>query len=174
MLSCGLDASINDRANRSRLPIGPVRYFAATLREVRHLQQYGYHIRAVLPDGSTDERTIVTPLLTVANSRHIGGGIELSPKSEFDDGLLDLVWLKCMPSPAQIANALLKAYNGALFTTGLFGWQRVRAIDIEGSEQGAEPPALMADGEYAGHLPVTVTVRPQELKLLFPEKTQHG
>jgi diacylglycerol kinase family enzyme len=170
MLSCGLDASINDRANHSRLPIGPMRYFAATLREVIHLQQYGYHIRAVLPNGNTDERTIVTPLLAVANSRHVGGGIELSPKSEFDDGLLDLVWLNRMPSPAQIVNALSKAYNGTLFTTGLFGWQRVRAIHIEGSSQGVEPPALMADGEYAGHLPVTVTVRPQGLNLLVPAK----
>ena len=57
------------------------------------MKRYGYHIKATLADGTTDERDIITPLLTIANSRHIGGGIEVSPYSCFSDGLLDLVWM---------------------------------------------------------------------------------
>lgn len=89
MLSCGLDASINDRANHSHLPTGTMRYFAAVLVELTHMKRYGYHIKATLADGTTDERDIITPLLTIANSRHIGGGIEVSPYSCFSDGLLN-------------------------------------------------------------------------------------
>ena len=79
MLSCGLDASINDRANHSHLPNGSLRYFAAVIVELTHMKSYGYHIKATLADGSVEERDIISPLLTVANSRHIGGGIEVSP-----------------------------------------------------------------------------------------------
>ena len=79
MLSCGLDASINDRANHSRLPNGSVRYFVAAIVELTHMKRYGYHIKATLADGTVEERDIISPLLTVANSRHIGGGIEISP-----------------------------------------------------------------------------------------------
>lgn len=73
MLSCGLDASINDRANHSRLPNGSLRYFAAVIVELTHMRRYGYHVKATLADGSVEERDIISPLLTVANSRHIGG-----------------------------------------------------------------------------------------------------
>lgn len=98
MLSCGLDASINDRANHSHLPNGTLRYFAAVLVELTHMKRYGYHIKATLADGSMDERDIISPLLTVANSRHIGGGIEVSPYSRFSDGLLDLIWMDHVPN----------------------------------------------------------------------------
>lgn len=94
MLSCGLDASINDRANHSHLPNGSLRYFAAVIVELTHMKSYGYHIKATLADGSVEERDIISPLLTVANSRHIGGGIEVSPYSRIRrDGLLDLCGL---------------------------------------------------------------------------------
>lgn len=51
MLSCGLDASINDRANHSHLPNGSLRYFAAVIVELTHMKSYGYHIKATLADG---------------------------------------------------------------------------------------------------------------------------
>ena len=114
MLSCGLDASINDRANHSHLPTGTMRYFAAVLVELAHMKRYGYRIKATLADGTTDERDIITPLLTIANSRHIGGGIEVSPYSCFSDGLLDLVWMDHVPNFGECAVAISNAYNGYL------------------------------------------------------------
>ena len=47
MLSCGLDASINDRANHSHLPNGSLRYFAAVIVELTHMKSYGYHIKEI-------------------------------------------------------------------------------------------------------------------------------
>lgn len=57
MLSCGLDASINDRANHSHLPNGSLRYFAAVIVELTHMKSYGYHIKATLADGSVEDGT---------------------------------------------------------------------------------------------------------------------
>ena len=73
------------------------------------MKSYGYHIKATLADGSVEERDIISPLLTVANSRHIGGGIEVSPYSRFADGLLDLVWLDHVPNFRECVDAVARA-----------------------------------------------------------------
>ncbi|WP_101622231.1 diacylglycerol/lipid kinase family protein [Bifidobacterium parmae] len=180
MLSCGLDASINDRANHSRLPGGSLRYFAAVLVEVRHLKRYGYHVKATLADGTVEELDIISPMLTVANSRHIGGGLEVSPYSRFDDGLLDLIWIDHMPNAVEIADAISKGYNGKLLGSKVFGWKRVRDIEITRAAEGDEPPVLMADGEYIGRLPVTVKACDRALRVLVPpavarlQEREHG
>ncbi|MBT1174222.1 diacylglycerol kinase [Bifidobacterium sp. LC6] len=168
MLSCGIDASINDRANHSHLPNGSVRYFAAVLVELTHMKRYGYHVKATLTDGSIEERDIIAPLLTVANSRHIGGGIEVSPYSCFSDGLLDLVWMDHVPNFHECTVAVANAYNGRLLASKVFGWKRIREIEITRADNGDEPPILMADGEYIGHLPVRVAVEDRALRVLVP------
>lgn len=168
MLSCGVDASINDRANHSHLPNGSLRYLAAVGVELTRLKSYGYHIRATLADGRVDERDIVSPLLTVANSRHIGGGIEVSPYSRFDDGLLDLVWLDHMPKLKELAQIVPNIYNGRLLAHPLFGWRRVRDVEISRIDSHPAPPVLMADGEYVGELPVKVTAMDRALRVLVP------
>lgn len=168
MLNCGLDATINDRANHSHLPGGSLRYFVAVLVEITHLKQYGYHIKATLADGSVEERDIISPMITVANSRHIGGGLEVSPYSRFADGLLDLVWIDHMPNAPEIADAISKGYNGRLLASHVFGWKRVRDIEITRATEGVEPPVLMADGEYIGHLPVRVSAQVRALRVLVP------
>lgn len=168
MLSCGLDASINDRANHSRLPNGSLRYFAAVIVELTHMRRYGYHVKATLADGSVEERDIISPLLTVANSRHIGGGIEVSPYSRFSDGMLDLVWLDHVPNFMECVDAILRAYHGRLLGSKAFGWKRVREIEISKAQDGAEPPVMMADGEYVGRMPVKVSVQGRALRVLVP------
>ena len=168
MLSCGLDASINDYANHSRLPNGTARYVAGVLVKLAHMTSYGYHIKATLADGSTDERDIISPMLTVANSRYVGGGIAVSPYSCLDDGLLDLVWLERMPNVRECAVAVSNAYNGRLLSLKVFGWERVSAIEITRAKEGDEPPILMADGEYVGCLPVKISIQRRALRVLVP------
>lgn len=173
MLNCGLDASINDRANHSRLPGGSARYAAAVLVEIARMKQYGYHVKATLSDGTVEEHDIIAPMLTVANARYIGGGLEVSPYSLLDDGMLDLVWLNCKPNVGQCAKALSNAYNGRLLASQIFNWKRVRQVEITRAHEGDEPPVLMADGEYVGHLPVTVTAQAKALRVLVPPAVAH-
>ena len=168
MLSCGIDASINDRANHSNLPGGSFRYFAAVLMELMHMKRYGYHVVITDEHGDVEERDIVTPLLTVANSRHIGGGIELSPYSSFEDGLLDMVWMERVPTLPEIAKALRHAYDGKVLACDFLAWRRVRSVSITRAEEGDEPPVLMADGESVGMLPVHVEAAGRTLRVLVP------
>ena len=168
MLSCGIDASINDRANHSNLPGGSFRYFDAVLMELMHMKRYGYHVVITDEHGDVEERDIVTPLLTVANSRHIGGGIELSPYSSFEDGLLDMVWMERVPTLPEIAKALRHAYDGKVLACDFLAWRRVRSVSITRAEEGDEPPVLMADGESVGMLPVHVEAAGRTLRVLVP------
>ncbi|MBW3093791.1 diacylglycerol kinase [Bifidobacterium sp. 64T4] len=168
MLSCGIDASINDRANHSNLPGGSFRYFVAVLTELMHMKRYGYHVVITDEHGDVEERDIVTPLLTVANSRHIGGGIELSPYSSFGDGLLDMVWMERVPNLREIAKALRHAYDGKVLACDFLAWRRVRSVSITRAEEGDEPPVLMADGECMGRLPVHVEAVGHALRVLVP------
>ena len=135
------------------------------------MKQYGYHVKATLSDGTVEEHDIIAPLLTVANARYIGGGLEVSPYSLLDDGMLDLVWLNCKPNVGQCAKALSNAYNGRLLASQIFSWKRVRQVEITRAHEGDEPPVLMADGEYVGHLPVTVTAQAKALRVLVDRPT---
>ena len=44
----------------------------------------------------------------------------------------------------------------------------MRDIEITRATEGDEPPVLMADGEYVGHLPVKVLAKDRALRVLVP------
>ncbi|MDO4913164.1 MAG: diacylglycerol kinase family protein [Bifidobacteriaceae bacterium] len=173
ILACGLDAVVNNHANNSKIANGSLRYLAAVLSEVRRLQPYGYHVRAELHDGSIFEEDVITPLLSIANSRHVGGGIELCSYAKLDDGMLDMVWVHHMPSFRELTRAISNVYNGKLLETSLFRWQRVRNVEITQAEEGAEIPVLMADGEIVGNVPAKVSVHGNLLRILVPPAVAH-
>lgn len=173
MLSCGLDAAINDGANRSRLPSGMLRYMASGVNEILHLKDYGYRIRWTAPDGTrSGDFELSTPLVTVANARYIGSGIELSPDSKVDDGTLEFVWTRWRPSAAEGLDLMRRAYHGRHKTAPVMGYRQVASIEIAASGKGAVPPAVMADGETLGELPVRVDVAPGALRLLVPPRVR--
>lgn len=63
--------------------------------------------QATLADGSmVDERDIISPLLTVANSRHIGGSIEDFAVFAILGRLLDLIWMDHVPNFVECAEAI--------------------------------------------------------------------
>lgn len=168
MLNCSIDAAINARANNSKLPIGMLRYMAAGLWEVLHVQDYGYRIQAQLMNGQTHNFEINTPLVAIANARYIGGGIEVSPRSQLDDGILEMLWTKWHPTAQQALHAFTRAYHGQHLQDPIFGYDKITSVRIDRNETGSEPPMLMADGEPLGHLPVEVTVQHRALRMLVP------
>jgi diacylglycerol kinase family enzyme len=171
-LSCGVDAQINQDANVSHLPVGPIRYMAAAIKEISHLKAYGYSMSYVGKSKSGDDERdsfdFDSPLLSIANSRFIGGGIELSPKSDVRDGLLDLIWARWKPTGSQGLNLLKRAYQGDHLSSPVIGNELVTSVLIERSETGDAAPIAMADGEVVGTLPLKVNVAHAALKLLVP------
>ena len=56
--------------------------------------------------------------------------LRFSPYSRFSDGLLDLVWLDHVPNVAECVDAVAHAYSGKILGCKVFGWKRVRDIEI--------------------------------------------
>ncbi|KAA8827378.1 diacylglycerol kinase [Bifidobacterium tissieri] len=168
MLNCSIDAAINDRANQSRLPFGTLRYLEAGIREATHVGNYGFHVAVTNDDYSVDDYDLLTPLLAIANAVYIGSGIQASSDSDLDDGLLEMLWAKWLPTAPAALRILAKAYRGEHLDEPVIGYRRIRSITISATGEGKEPPVLMCDGECIGTLPVTVDVHSKALRLLVP------
>ncbi|MCL2424384.1 MAG: diacylglycerol kinase family lipid kinase, partial [Micrococcales bacterium] len=87
VLSCGIDAAVNARANRLRFPPGMGKYLRALASELTGYKAYGYRL---VHDGVAE--TFVGPIVAVANTGEFGGGIKIAPHTVSDDGTLDVLW----------------------------------------------------------------------------------
>ena len=80
--------------------LGPAAYTvmgAILARNVHH-----YQGRLILPDR---EITGTGPVAIVANGRQTGGGIQVAPRAQIDDGLLDLLVVRQIPAMALLTAA---------------------------------------------------------------------
>lgn len=160
VLSCGIDAAVNARANSLTWPRGSGRYVRALLAELRAFRPYGYRLTL---DDETWEST--GSLVAVANGALIGGGMRIAPDSRMDDGLLDVVMAGPL-SRRQLIGVFPRVYNGSHVHHPACTVLRSRTVLIEHSHLGPVPPVAFADGERIGPLPLRVEVRPGAVRLL--------
>ena len=146
----GVDAAVNARANALVWPHGEARYTVAVFGELARLRPYGYRITT---DGGTWEGGAL--LVTAANTRYIGGGMDLAPQASTDDGLLELVRLDPLPRAA-LLRLLSKVFSGTHVGHPAVHIERTRSITLEAWEQPGLrlPPHPMADGEPLTGLPL--------------------
>lgn len=153
----GVVAAFADRASR-RLP-RPLVYLASTLRAVVGFQPPRFRIEH--DRGIFEERAW---LACLANTRWFGGGMEVSPRSDPRDGLLELVVLRAIPRPALLA-LLPGVYRGSHLAH-----PAVVAISTRRARIETEPPQpLIGDGEPLERRatePAIVSVRPGALRVV--------
>ena len=160
VLSAGLDAAVNARANRISFPRGRLKYVRAILAELGTFLPYGYRIttdRGVWESAGT--------LVAVANTPMIGGGIKIAPNAQMDDGLLDVV-LTGPLSKMQAARIFPGTYRGSHLKHPAVEVHRSRKVLLEASKIGQRPPYAFADGEEIGPLPLLIEVHAGALHLL--------
>jgi diacylglycerol kinase (ATP) len=171
VLSAGLDAAVNARANGMRRPRGRAKYAVAALRELARFRPFGYRITIESrTDGDAD--TTVTSvwdspgtLVAVANGPAIGGGIRIAPDALVDDGDLDLV----LAGPLSRHGALRVfplTYAGKHVGHPVVDVRRVVRVRLDATDDGVPPPSAFADGELVGTLPREVRVVPGALRVL--------
>jgi diacylglycerol kinase (ATP) len=97
--------------------------------------------------------------VVVANCRFYGGGMQISPRSQPDDGLLDVL---VMVGPKSDAfTTLPKVYRGRHLPHRNIVELRARRVRVE-----ADPPfRIEADGETLGTTPATFEVIPRPIRL---------
>ncbi|MDR3067976.1 MAG: diacylglycerol kinase family lipid kinase [Cellulomonas sp.] len=161
VLSCGIDAAVNARANRMRFPPGMGKYLRALAAEIVGYRPYGYRL---VHDGATEE--FAGPLVAVANTGAVGGGIKIAPHARADDGQLDVLWA------GKVGRGRVLALLPRLFTATHLRHPQVhtaaarRVLVAPSPDDGPAPPVAYADGERIGPLPLEVRLVPGALSLL--------
>lgn len=161
VLSCGVDAAVNARANTLTWPRGSARYVRALLTELRTFRPYGY--RLTLDDGTTWES--MGTLVAIANSRQFGGGMRIAPGARMDDGLLDVLVAGPL-SRAELLAVFPRVFSGGHVRHPACTVLRSRSVLVEPSPLGPPPPAAYADGERLGPLPLHAEVVSGAVRLL--------
>jgi diacylglycerol kinase (ATP) len=143
-------------ARTARLPafLGSARYLAGFW-----LTLPGFRPATVRLDADGQAYQWRAHNVVVANCRFYGGGMQISPKSEPDDGALDVL---VMVGPKSDAfTALPKIYRGAHLPHRNIAELRASRVRVE-----ADPPFLIeADGETLGSTPATFEIIPTPIRL---------
>ncbi len=165
VLSAGIDAAVNHRANGYRWPRGGGRYVRGTLAELGVFQPYGYRLTI---DGVVREQE--ASLVALANAPSFGGGMRIAPDAAMDDGWMDLVIGHAM-GRTQLMRLFPRLYRGTHVRSDRVEVLRAREVVLEPLLGRRRPPPVYADGELLGRLPLRARLRPRALRLLAPQAT---
>jgi len=151
ILSTGFDAQVNERANRNEIVAGKMKYNFATAAVLPKFKAINYELEI---DGVL--RKLPAMLVAIANGATYGGGMQLCPMANRQDGLLDVMILHPV-SKLELIKVFPKVYSGRHVTHPAVEFIQARKIKV------AAQTVAYADGERIGELPITVEIAPQSL-----------
>lgn len=168
ILSLGIDATACVVANDSHFRLGSLAYAWGTV--AGYLGKFKpVHVKGSIEPPPSDPTQQEIPLdeyawlCSVSNTGWFGGGINILPQSRTDDGILeiisvsDLSRLRALP---KLAKVLLKR---GLDDPSVSVYTGVR-VDL----QGPRGLVAMADGDFVGTLPLSLTAVPGALSVIRP------
>jgi YegS/Rv2252/BmrU family lipid kinase len=156
--SAGFDSDVQVIANRTRLPLGRQVYVYGALRAMVSWKPAQWRVTV---DGK--DRAFPGYSVAVANSGFYGGGMQLVPAAQLDDGLLDVV-LAGNVSKLRYLRVLPKVFKGTHMPAPKLEVLRGRVIRF----QADRPFDVYADGDPIAPMPVTIRVQPGVLRVMAP------
>lgn len=153
ILSTGFDSLVNERANALPIIKGRMKYNIAILLELLKFQPITYRF---LVDGVSFETKAM--LIAVANGTSYGGGMLISPSSNQQDGILDVMIVGPI-SKFEFIKVFPKVYRGTHISHPAVKFLSGKRVEI------ASKAIAYADGERVGELPVAVEILPGALKV---------
>lgn len=112
------------------------------------------------------QHTITTAMrqIAVSNARFQGGGMQVAPMADVQDGLLDIILLEGVGRLRSLL-AFGKVYRGHHLNTSCIHHYKAQHIELHPLE---EQPILMdIDGEGPIHLPATIEILPGVLRMKY-------
>jgi diacylglycerol kinase (ATP) len=150
----GLGGAVVARASRLAGFLGPAKYFCGFW-----LTLPGFRPAMVRLDADGQAFAWRAHNVVVANCRFYGGGMQISPKSEPDDGALDVL---VMVGPKSDAFTMLpKVYQGTHLPHRNIAELRASRVRVETDL----PLRIEADGEILGTTPATFQVIPKPIRV---------
>ncbi|MEV0945232.1 diacylglycerol kinase [Rhodococcus sp. NPDC049939] len=155
IIASGFDSLCTDRANRMSWPKGPMRYNLAMLVELTRLKPLRYTVEL------DDEKVKVdATLVAVGNGRSYGGGMQICPKADKTDGLLDVTVVE-HGRRSRLVRLFPRVYKGTHVDLPDVRTYRSRSVRLQ-----CEGITAYADGDRVGPLPVTIEAVPSALHIL--------
>lgn len=153
----GLDGDTVDRVNRTSKALGGfVSFLWGTLIS---LLLYSNKVMQI----KVDDRLICDEPVTVVvvgNGRFFGGGMEVAPEAEIDDGFFDIIILRNLSKPNLLVN-LPRVYRGSHLSHPRITSLRGKKVEIV----SAGTALLNLDGEQPGQSPAVMELLPRALKI---------
>lgn len=154
----GLDAAVAGAVNRKfRSLRGPLAYVAAALDTLPRFAPFALELR--FRDGGWSGKAW---LAAFANARCYGGGMQIAPAAQPDDGLLDVVVVTETPR-AELLRQLPGLFSGRHVRHPAVKIFRVEAVDVL-----AEPQEVTLDGELLGATPARVARERARVRVRVP------
>ena len=149
--SAGLSGIVDKMVNSTSKALGPLSFAAGSLKGLLAFHPYDM---TVTVDGTVFHQGQAA-LVTAANGKFFGGGMQVSPGSDTSDGMLDVVCLPAWGRAAFVAHAV-RLYQGDIRDAP--GVTHVRGREVRMVSR--EEVLLDVDGEQPGRLPATFRVLP--------------
>ena len=156
--SCGFDSDANRIANEAPAALGNLVYAYGALRALAAWKPARFDL---VVDGR--ELSFSGYSVAVANSPRYGGGMQLAPNAELDDGLFDVV-MSGRASKRRALIGLPKVFDGTHLDLPHVRVERAREVRVAADR----PFTVYADGDPIGELPATLRVRPRAVRVLVP------
>lgn len=155
----GLDAAANARANRMPAWLrGTAGYLLAAVQSVFLFRTTDF---TVIAGERTFRRSGL--LVAVGNAHRYGHGMQIVPRAELRDGLLDICFVGAM-NRLKLLCCIPSIFFGAHLGIKQVEYLKSPEVRI----QTARPLELYADGEYAGTTPVEISLLRAALKVIVP------
>jgi YegS/Rv2252/BmrU family lipid kinase len=157
----GFDALVVKRTNHQK-ELGNHGKTIYLINLLRCLLQYRYLHATITIDENIVSREIFT--ISVGIGRFSGGGMQQTPNAIPNDGCFDMTIIKKI-GKADIIWSLRRLYDGTLLQHPKTENFRGKIISIQSSRE----LLLEADGELLGQTPVTFTILPQSLGIIYSQ-----
>ena len=158
----GMDAWIGQTANHLRFLTrisGFFRYFVSGL-----ISSFTFKPKNLIVTVGKRKVSGLALMAAVANAPEYGLGVKLAPLAKPDDGLFEMIFLPKL-KPWQYLSNFPRLYTGKPLSGSTLLQGKSFTIEQQNSDV---PLPFHVDGEIAGHLPVTITLKTKAIKLLVP------
>jgi len=139
LLGLGFAAEVGALTNRRYKPLGAAGYIAAVVQKTIDLPLESYPFST--DRAARDDRRAI--LLSFSNSRATGGGMQMAPRAETDDGELDVIRISPM-SRGQFLARFPSIFAGTHVQKEGVEQSRARSVSFE---LGGKTVDCMIDGE---------------------------